>query len=35
MLSEYLDDFVTTFIDNILIYSEIIEEYIKYIKKVL
>jgi hypothetical protein len=34
-LSEYLDDFAVAFVDDILIYSETIEEYIQHVKKVL
>ena len=35
MLFEYLDDFYTAYLDNILIYSENEAKYIEYIKKVL
>ena len=34
-LGEYLDDFATAFIDDILIYSETMEEHIEHVKKVL
>ena len=34
-LIEYLDIFIIIYFDNILIYSKIFEEYIKYIKIIL
>jgi hypothetical protein len=34
-LFEYLDEFVTAYLDDILIYSETLEEHVEYIKKVL
>jgi hypothetical protein len=34
ILKEYLDNFVLAYLDNILIYSKILEEYKEYIKKV-
>jgi hypothetical protein len=34
-LGEYLDDFATTFIDDILIYSKTKEEHIEHVRKVL
>jgi hypothetical protein len=34
-LREYLDDFAVAFVDDILIYSETIEEHIQHVKKVL
>jgi len=34
-LYKYLDVFYIVYLDNILIYSKTIEEYIEYIKKVL
>ena len=35
VLFDYLDDFCTTYLDNILIYSENELDYKEYIKKVL
>ena len=35
ILQEYLDVFIITYLDNILIYSKILENYKKYIHKVL
>ena len=35
VLKEYLDQFVITYLDNILVYSEILEEYRIYVYKVL
>ncbi len=35
MLFEYLNDFYSAYLDNILIFSETLEEYKVYIKKVL
>jgi len=34
-LWDYLDIFYITYLDNILIYSETLEEYKKHVKKVL
>ena len=35
VLMDYLDDFYTAYLDDILIYSENPEEYEEYVKKVL
>ena len=35
VLSDYLDDFVISYIDNILIYSNSLEEHHEHVKKVL
>jgi len=35
MLREYLDDFVITYLDNILIYLDNLEMHHKYVHKVL
>ena len=35
VLIDYLDDFYTTYLDDILIYSKNPEEYKEYVKKVL
>jgi len=35
MLREYLDDFVITYLDNILIYSDNLEMHHKHVHKVL
>ena len=34
-LREYLDDFCIVFMDDVLIYSNIMEEHIDYVQKVL
>ncbi len=35
ILQEYLDDFVTVYLDNIIIYSKTFEEHVEYITKIL
>ena len=35
ILGEYLDKFIIVYLNNIIIYSKIEEEYYKYIKQVL
>jgi hypothetical protein len=35
VLREYLDFFVSVYIDNILVYSRMFEEYVKYVRIVL
>jgi len=35
VLSDYLDDFVISYIDDILIFSNTIEEHYEHVKKVL
>ncbi len=35
ILKEYLNQFYIIYLNNILIYSEIKEQYIKYIQKIL
>ena len=34
-LSEYLDDFTTAYVDDILIYSESYEDHVRHVKLVL
>ena len=35
LLSEYLDQFILVFVDDILVYSKFIEEHVEHLKKVL
>ena len=35
MLKEYLDEFVLVYIDDILIYSDIFEEHVEHVRKIL
>ena len=35
VLSDYLDDFVLVFLDDILVYSRIVEIHAKHLRKVL
>ena len=35
MLREYLDIFISVYIDNLLIYNKTLKEYKEYVRKVL
>ena len=35
VLGDCIDDYIVVFVDNIMIYSKILEEYKKYIREVL